>query len=151
MNKVTRYKGISKTNKIVTEPGYIYANENGICLINEKRQAIKLYSSQYLDPKLDGIVDANTIIQNIRSEFGSAFKFKGTLENIQQLPSSAQNGDVYQIGDKEYAYNGSKFVELGFNIDLSEYAKTNQIPTKISDLQNDSGYLTEHQDITRIG
>ena len=32
--------------------------------------------------------------------------------------------------------------------DLSEYAKTADIPTKVSELENDSGYLTEHQDLS---
>jgi hypothetical protein len=31
--------------------------------------------------------------------------------------------------------------------DLSAYAKTSQIPTKVSQLQNDSGYLTSHQSL----
>ncbi len=31
---------------------------------------------------------------------------------------------------------------------LLEYAKTSQIPTKTSELTNDSGYLTTHQDLS---
>ena len=38
--------------------------------------------------------------------------------------------------------------DSGNNIDLSGYAQKSEIPTKVSQLQNDSGYLTEHQDIT---
>lgn len=30
----------------------------------------------------------------------------------------------------------------------SKYAKSNDIPTKVSELENDSGYLTKHQDIS---
>ena len=32
--------------------------------------------------------------------------------------------------------------------DLSTYAKKEELPTKTSDLENDSGFLTEHQDLT---
>ena len=34
------------------------------------------------------------------------------------------------------------------NIDLTSYAKKTDLPTKTSQLANDSGYLTEHQDIS---
>lgn len=36
------------------------------------------------------------------------------------------------------------------NVIDTTYAKANAIPTKISQLQNDSGYLTEHQDISEL-
>ena len=36
----------------------------------------------------------------------------------------------------------------GENIDLTSYAKKTDIPTKTSELTNDSGYLTEHQNIS---
>lgn len=34
------------------------------------------------------------------------------------------------------------------NIDLSTYAKKLELPTKVSELTNDTGYLTQHQDIS---
>lgn len=36
------------------------------------------------------------------------------------------------------------------NVIDTTYAKTNAIPTKTSQLQNDSGYLTKHQDISQL-
>ena len=36
------------------------------------------------------------------------------------------------------------------NVIDTTYAKANAIPTKTSQLQNDSGYLTEHQDISEL-
>ena len=36
----------------------------------------------------------------------------------------------------------------GENIDLTSYAKKTDLPTKTSEITNDSGYLTEHQDIS---
>ena len=33
-------------------------------------------------------------------------------------------------------------------VDLSDYAKTTDLPTKVSELENDKGYLTQHQDIS---
>ena len=69
-------------------------------------------------------------------QFGGAFQFKGSAKSINEamtiitlnddttVTASGHEGNVYQIGDKEYASNGSVWVELGFNIDLSEYDKT---------------------------
>ena len=45
--------------------------------------------------------------------------------SFDKLPTSGvKAGDVYQVGEKEYAYDGDSWVELGFNIDLSSYAKS---------------------------
>ena len=35
-------------------------------------------------------------------------------------------------------------------IDMSEYAKKDDIPTLVSQLENDMGYLTEHQDVSHL-
>lgn len=66
----------------------------------------------------------------INNLVSGAFHFKGTADSFDgndiiingQKLTDMQNGDVYQVGDKEYVYDGSKWVELGFNIDLSDYA-----------------------------
>lgn len=70
---------------------------------------------------------------------------------------SNQGGSVYTFylatGDgKQYKgiFQGttlSSISEIKPNIDLSEYAKTADVPTKTSQLDNDSGYLTEHQSL----
>ncbi len=42
----------------------------------------------------------------------------------------------------------AKIDTSGSNVDLSGYAKKTELPTKTSDLTNDSGFLTEHQSLT---
>ena len=50
---------------------------------------------------------------------------------------------------EEFVRNKIAEAELaGGDIDLSGYAQKSEIPTKVSQLQNDKGYLTEHQDIS---
>ena len=73
-----------------------------------------------------GITDAYTKAE-IDGLIAGAFSFKGTEESFETLPTDAKAGDVYQVADKEYAYDGTKWVELGFNIDLSGYATNAQI------------------------
>ena len=50
---------------------------------------------------------------------------------------------------EEYVKNKIAEAELGGEeVDLSGYAQKSELPTKVSQLENDSGYLTEHQDIS---
>lgn len=83
-----------------------------------------------LDTRLtaaEGEID--TLTEQVAA-LGSAFEFKGTADRFanDKLYDADGNeitgtaGDVYQVGDKEYAYDGTKWVELGFNVDLSSYA-----------------------------
>ena len=39
-------------------------------------------------------------------------------------------------------------MKKGKDVDLSNYATKQEIPTKLSQLTNDKGYLTEHQDLS---
>ena len=50
---------------------------------------------------------------------------------------------------EEFVKNKIAEAELGGKeVDLSGYAQKSEIPSKVSQLENDSGYLTEHQDIS---
>lgn len=72
--------------------------------------------------------------EEVDAKIAGAFHFVGEAESISAdettitvngeniLASDTNVGDVYQIGDKEYASNGKKWVKLGFNIDLSDFA-----------------------------
>ena len=69
-----------------------------------------------------------------------AFHFKGTADSFDgtdiiiddQPVSNMKAGDVYQVGDKEYAYDGTKWVELGFTLDLSNYALKTYVDSAVS-------------------
>lgn len=70
-----------------------------------------------------GITDAYTK-KEVDGMVSGTFHFRGEVASYEALPTNAKEGDVYQVGDKEYAWNGNGWVELGFNVDLSAYAKT---------------------------
>lgn len=70
-----------------------------------------------------GITDAYTKTE-VDGMVAGTFHFRGEKSAYNQLPTNAKEGDVWQVGDKEYAWDGDSWVELGFNIDLSAYAKT---------------------------
>ncbi len=70
-----------------------------------------------------GITDAYTKTE-VDGMVAGTFHFRGEKSAYNQLPTDAKEGDVWQVGDKEYAWDGDSWVELGFNVDLSAYAKT---------------------------
>lgn len=75
-------------------------------------------------------------LKNTVQGLSSAFQFKGSVASVDELPNTdLRNGDVYQVGDKEYVYNGTDWVELGFNVDLSTYATTEYVNGQVADLQ----------------
>lgn len=70
-----------------------------------------------------GITDAYTKTE-VDGMVAGTFHFRGEKSSYDQLPTDAEEGDVWQVGEKEYAWDGDSWVELGFNIDLSSYAKS---------------------------
>ena len=64
---------------------------------------------------------------------GAADSYDGTNIVIDGEPlTGMKTGDVYQVGDKEYVYDGTKWIELGFNIDLSNYALKTYVDSAVS-------------------
>lgn len=72
-----------------------------------------------------------TACDAVSQELSAAFKFKGVVANLTELEAIVDpaNGDVYQVTNPgtgktnaEYAYNGTAWVELGTEVDLSGYA-----------------------------
>lgn len=89
-----------------------------------------------------GITDAYTKEQ-VDGMVAGTFHFRGEKTAYNQLPTDAKEGDVWQVGDKEYAWNGSAWIELGFNVDLSGYLTT----ASASDTYATKGALTDAQTI----
>lgn len=58
------------------------------------------------------------------------------------MSNSGSENNVYD----EYLWLGNKYEKLGTReINLTEYAKKTELPTKVSQLTNDSGYQTSAQ------
>lgn len=76
---------------------------------------------------------------------GAADSFDGTDIIIDGEPlTSMKAGDVYQVNEKEYAYDGTKWVELGFTIDLSNYALKTYVDSAVSGAKTElQGYADQ--------
>lgn len=91
------------------------------------------------------ISDAYTKAE-IDNKLTAVYKFKGSVDTYNDLPNKDLTvGDVYNVLDTgaNYGWTGNDWDKLGENIDLSPYALKTALPTKVSELQNDAGYLTE--------
>ena len=106
----------------------------------------------YTDTKIGAIgeTDVKTYVDNVKTalqqSIAGAFHFKGQVDYVDQLPTEGMaQGDVYQVkyngtsteagtfeANKEYAYDGTKWVEMGSIIDLSAYDTAAQQDEKIA-------------------
>ena len=91
---------------------------------------------------LEGRVEATEErLTSVENKATTAFHFKGNADayaggnifiNDVAVEGMVQ-GDIYFIGDKEYAYDGEKWVEVGYATDLSAYSTTEQMNKAIKD------------------
>ena len=125
-----------------TKPSYTFSE------IGAKPTSLSGYGIEnaYTKSEVDGLVSG-------------VLHYKGTKTNTSLLPSSGnKTGDVWHItaDGSEWAWDGTQWQELGTVVDLSGYVPTSRkingnaltaditlsIPTKTSDLTNDSGFIT---------
>jgi hypothetical protein len=60
------------------------------------------------------------------------------------LPSTgAQQGDVYQIGETEWVWNGEKWSELGVTVDLQGYATLDDVSNTVKPIQTEVKSLAD--------
>ena len=83
-------------------------------------------------------VDDTYTKEEVDGLVSGVFHYKGIHEGeYADLPSlTAKIGDVWQIGDKEYAWNGEAWIELGFTIDLSAYATKQYVDDEVKKVQD---------------
>ena len=102
--------------------------------IAKKADSESVYTKTETDELLAAKANADSVYtkEEANNLFGGAFHFRGEKESYAELEAieSKSIGDVYQVNDKEYAWDGENWIELGFNIDLSEYAKKGESYTK---------------------
>lgn len=122
----------------------IKQNTTAISSINNTSTGILANAKNYTDNA------KNSLRTELTNKFGSAFQFKGTVNYVDQLPTTGvSSGDIYQVKyrgnasaagtkrlDAEYVYNGTEYVELGSIVDLSAYSTTSQMNTAINDVKS---------------
>ena len=99
------------TDIFLTKEHYDY-----VCSLGNGRNVVSVYTIGA------GIgVDASRFGGGGSSTAAKVHIWKGTKNSIAELNEVqyAQNGDTYQIGDREYSWNGYEWVELGYNTSVA--------------------------------
>lgn len=88
----------------------------------------QVYTRDEVDAKVSGVFHFTDNAVSVSEDETTI-----TLENGDEIVASEDNnGDVYQIGDAEYASNGKKWVKLGFNQDMSNFATKDYVNSAIT-------------------
>ena len=95
-----------------------------------------------------------TIKAYVDSKLTAVYTYKGSVANEQALPTQDQTvGDVYNVEDtgKNVAWDGEQWDNLGATVDLSAYAKTEDVDSKLATKANQTQVDTLASDVNNIG
>ena len=122
---------LDNTNK---QYGYVWKSQS--------TDKFNISKSLCQDSKSETIVVSDDWVQEIVENVAQsvADKISGTQINLSNYYTKTETED----------YVNKKIATVDVSKQLVDYAKKTEIPTKTSQLTNDSGYLTEHQDISSL-
>lgn len=82
--------------------------------------------------------EINDAINEIKAQIAGVFHFKGVVDTVEALETidAPQNGDVYRVGDSEYVYNGTEWVELGTPFNIAENSDFVALQERVSNNEN---------------
>lgn len=85
------------------------------------------------------ITDNENAISALNGKISGVFHFKGSatkngnnLYKDSSLITNPEVGDVYTVGDAEYAWTGTEWIELGITTDLSNYYNKSEVDGKLN-------------------
>lgn len=85
------------------------------------------------------ITDNENAIATLNGKISGVFHFKGSatkngdnLYKDNNLITNPEVGDVYTVGDAEYAWTGTEWIELGITTDLSNYYNKSEVDGKLN-------------------
>lgn len=79
-----------------------------------------------LNASFDDILSRLSNLEFLTNNLGTLFKYKGIVNSLVNVINPF-NGDVYQVGNSEYVWNGEEWVEFGTPIDLTNYYTKDEI------------------------
>ena len=105
--------------------------------------ATEKYVREYAQPKGDYLTE-------VPEGYAKTEDIPAKPEDIGAQPAGNYLTEVPSgYATEEFVKNKIAEAELGGEeVDLSGYAQKSELPTKVSELENDVGYLTEHQDLS---
>lgn len=150
-NDLQEVKNTMATGYVTTSTFEAYQKEQSTELGKYvKTETLDIYKKDQA-AALEGYVKKESFTQyqeEVNAKISAVYRYKGSVENYESLPAEGMEiGDTYNLLDTgaNYAWTDSGWDKLSETIDLSGYALKEEIPEvpeKVSDLKNDSGYMT---------
>lgn len=149
------YSGFDNTD--ITElQEQVSENTSNITNLESNFQTFKTDTENSFEEILTSVPETYATKEELNNAVAGVFHFEGEADSFdgtniiidgEPLTGMAK-GDVYQVGEKEYAYNGTVWVELGFNIDLSNYATKTELNNKVDKV--DGSRLISGEEATKL-
>lgn len=167
--EIADYDLLPTENNIVGDVYELSINNNMYLWTGEKWQIIKdsFDSNNYVtvsdfDMEINAKADAATTLEGygiedaytkeeIDAKVANIYRVKGSVENYDSLPIPTEDsdiqltiGDVYNVLNTgaNYVWTENGWDKLSETLDLSPFATKEELPKKVSELENDAGYLT---------
>lgn len=132
-------------SKLNTEVTIKVVKVNGVPLSADGTKAVNVDLSTYAikTEVTSEIAEAVSGIQGFEAQVVSSLPQTGEKGILYLVTNNGSGQNVYD----EYLWVNNKFEKLGTReIDLTTYAKKSELPTRTSQLANDSGFLTSIPD-----
>lgn len=132
---------------------------NGAILLAKQGAAANVQSDwNVTDSSSDAFVKNKPTIPTVPTNVSAFTNDAGYLTQHQDISGKADKATTYtktevdtalgQKADTNHNHDSRYYTETEVDNLLDDKADTNDIPTKTSELTNDSGFLTQHQDIS---
>lgn len=174
--KVSHTSELINDNNYIADTNYVHTDNNFSDAYKAKIDGFKVFSGSYTDltnkPVIpsktsdllndNGLINSSEVDNKIKNALSSAYIAKGSVANRASLPTNGNKvGDMYNLKDTgmNVAWTGTEWDDMSPTVDLTAYAKTADldayalkanIPTKISQMTNDSGFITAN-DVPKSG
>ena len=152
LNQVKEYipQETSKENPLVNQNG-LEEKLNGYASKGDKLVAmseLSFYTPLSNFNNLKALIPTEASTDNLLadrswviSQIGTVYRYKGSVKNYSDLPTNADNGDVYNVENAylqypagtNYAWNGTTWDALGGSIDLSNYVTQTSLTETLKD------------------
>lgn len=152
-------KGLSSNDYTTTEKQKLATLEPlTIKVVKVNGSALSPDGSKAVNIDLSTYALKTAVTQEIAQAVSGIKGFEAKV--VAELPGSGQAGILYLVANEdeeeqnaydEYLWINNKYEKLGTrSIDLSQYALKSELPTKVSQLTNDSGFQTSSQVISIV-
>lgn len=115
----------------------IYRDSSGNAEVGDPTAPLHIANKRYVDAKMVNV-----------------YTFKGSVDTYNDLPTNANNGDVYDIkkayesypAGTNFAWTGEKWDALGGSVDLSNYVTKTELTTALKDYVTTTALNTKLND-----